>query len=1102
MKKMKNKIALISAVLLLYMIPMSFAQGPLPVGLSPEVKSKEGAVSDLLQEKISLDYKDVDIADILRSLSYTYGLNVVTSSEVKGKVTISLKDVLISEALDAILSGNGYNYSRKGNMLYISPGSIEGAQVVTVAITLDYLKAADAQNLVRKVLSNKGDIKVDEVSNMIVVTDYPASIEKLKELLKNVDQAPRQVLIEAKIVDMTSKDLKNLGVTWTANYSPGHGIFDRVTNTPETLAMTQTLPGTSSTLTGGQFKLDSLVMKGLTATATIDALIQDQKAHLLASPSIAVLNNREARIIIGEKVPYKERTQTTTGTTETTKYVDVGTTLRVTPSINADGYITLAIHPEVSSVTALLDAGPRITTREADTTVRVKEGETLVICGLIKQEDSRTRSRIPILGYIPIIGYLFSSRSSDNTQTELAVFITPKILRSRAEMLSENKTRYEEEAYVNIMSVADLSVQAKLFERAKHLQAKSGVESFYKDAWQCKNQALSLYECIVTQFPDGPKAPESAYQAAVLYSDLGEQYLAKEMCAKILSKYPDSGFAVNATNLQKRINARLRKEAREKAEIELDKIKSLTKEERSEAAHQQEAENLKARLQDALERDKKEAADRAQLEEERQKAKLEVEMVKAHKVEQARLAQEARQKATEDARLAKEARKKAAAETAERARIKAAADKQAQEQARIAKEEARKKEVALAAERARIKAAADKQAQEQARIAKEAARKKEVALAAERARIKAAADKQAQEQARIAKEEARKKEVALAAERARIKEAARQKAAAEAAERARIKAAADKQAQEKARIAKEAARQKAAAEAAERARIKAAADKQAQEQARIEKEVREKKVQDAWLAKEEARKKAAAEAAERARIKAAAIKQAQEKARIAKEAARQKAAAEAAERVRIKEAAFKQAQEKARLEKETAIKQAQEKARIAKEARQKAIEDARIAKEARQKAAEDARIAKEAHQKAVAEAVRLEKEARQKAIEDARLAKEARQKAAAEAARIEKEVRKKAIEDARIAKEAHQKAIATAIRLEKEARRQAKEKARLEEELRKKVRERIRLESEADKRIQESERLRKEALKKSKEEEAYGDKLEEQMKKYWVNGEL
>jgi len=520
---------------------------------------------DPLQEKIFLDYKDADIANVLRSLSYTYGLNLVTSSEVKGKITVSLKDVTLAEALDAILSTNGYNYSRKGNIIYITPGGVEGAQLVSEPLTLKYLKAADAQNLLRKILSAKGDIKVDEIANMLIVTDFQANIDKLRGLLSTVDIAPQQVLIEAKIVDITSKDLKNLGVTWQLDYSPGKGIFNRDSVGAERMKTTGTFAGPSSSLSGGQLKLDTLSLKGFTATATLDALIQDQKAHLLASPSIAVLNNREARIIIGEKVPYKERTQTTTGTTETTKFIDVGTTLRVTPSINADGYITLNIHPEVSSVSALLDAGPRITTREADTTVRIKEGETIVIGGLIKQEDNRTRSGVPLLGSIPIVGALFSNKSKDQSQVELVVFITPKILRSREEAIASGKSAYDEEAVVNILSTGSLNTQMKLFEKAQNLQSGLGLEGRHKEEWQRKHQALSLYENIFMEFPDGAKAPEAGYQAAWLYYGLGELYRARDLCLKIVSDYPNSPYAYKAQRLYAVIDHQLEEKARQRS---------------------------------------------------------------------------------------------------------------------------------------------------------------------------------------------------------------------------------------------------------------------------------------------------------------------------------------------------------------------------------------------------------------------------------------------------------------------------------------------------------------------------------------------------------
>jgi len=562
----------ISGLVLLFFMPSIAITGEVSVNSRDIPEAFEQALNkaqaDSLSEKVSLDYKDADIAAVLRSLSYTYGLNIVTSSEIKGKITILLKDVSLQEALDAILLVNGYTYTCKGNIFYISPGSAEGAQLVSEPIILKYIKAADAQNLLRKVISTKGDIKVDEMGNMFIVTDYPANIVKLKELLKSVDTPPLQVLIEAKIVDITSKDLHNIGVTYQADYNPGKGIFGRTTDAHEELKSTVTLPGPSSSLSGGQLKLDTLLLKNLNVTATLDALVQDQKANLLASPSIAVLNNREARIIIGEKVPYKERTQTTTGTTETTKFIDVGTTLRVVPSINTDGYITISIHPEVSSVSALLDAGPRITTREADTTVRIKEGETIIIGGLIKQEDNRTHSKLPFLGDIPVLGYAFGNRSKDQTQMELAVFITPKIMHSREELAALNKTHFDEEAFVNIMTAGSLNTQKLMFEAAENLSNNAGIESRRKDAWQRKYQAMNIYESIVNEFPDGPRAAEACYRATSLCYELGQFERARTLCVKTASDYPDSSYASLARKLYSSIEDAMEEKIQIKTEIE------------------------------------------------------------------------------------------------------------------------------------------------------------------------------------------------------------------------------------------------------------------------------------------------------------------------------------------------------------------------------------------------------------------------------------------------------------------------------------------------------------------------------------------------------
>lgn len=511
---------------------------------------------DKLSQKISIDYKDADLSSVLRSLAWTHKLNIVTSPDLKGKVTISLEEVAIREALDAILTINGLTYSERAGIIYISPGDVTALEIESKAIFLKYISASEAQNLLRKVISVKGDMKINEVGNSLIVTDFPKNIAKVEELLKKVDIPPQQVLIEAKIIDITSTELIALGIKWDADYSPSHGIFGRKTRSSERLKGTISMGEQSEDISGGQFTLDTLALKGLTVTATIDALVKDGKANILASPSIAVLNGQEARIVIGERYPYKERTQTTTGTTETTRFVDIGTTLRVTPQINEDNYITMRVHPEVSSLAASLDAGPRITTREADTNVRIKEGETLVIGGLIKQSDSGSKEKIPILGDIPILGFLFSRREKKIEQKELAVFITPKILRSREEIGRLGKKKQEmEEAYVSLAKTAELSIVEKLFKYAEALDEGRGIESIRKAKQFRKTQALSLYEHIFIEFPESERAAESMYCAGLIYYQYLKDYKKAEGAfSRLISDYPNSKFIPKAKSIYKRLS--------------------------------------------------------------------------------------------------------------------------------------------------------------------------------------------------------------------------------------------------------------------------------------------------------------------------------------------------------------------------------------------------------------------------------------------------------------------------------------------------------------------------------------------------------------------
>ncbi|MDP8212757.1 MAG: secretin and TonB N-terminal domain-containing protein [Candidatus Zapsychrus exili] len=516
----------------------------LAVFLASSVCAEEGL--------ISVDYKDVELTMALKAIAYSNDLNIVMTKDISGTVSATLKNVTIDEALNAILRVNGYAYTRQGNLIYIIPGpGTEGMGQETTSIRLSYLTAEKAKQLLFKTISIQGDIQVNEATNSLVVTDYPSRLRKVRRVLSEVDIQPIQVLIEAKIVDIQSKAFENLGTKMSLTYDPnganaGGGIFGRSTSFDESANFDTSLEGPSTTLSGGDLTI-ATVLKSLTASVTIDALVQEHKAHILASPSIATINGKESRIIIGERFPYLETTRDSSGTaTETTKFVDVGTTLRVTPLVSPDGWITMNVHPEVSSISAALDAGPRITTREADATIRVRDKETIIIGGLINKKDDRIVGGIPGLRSIPVIGKLFSKKSTDLEETELTVFITPHIIRTKEEMEKIGKGAAEEEIFLNIEAVGNSNLVSKLWEHASNLEIEDTVESKDKTQQDRNSAILNTYKMIVNQFPESNNIDVALYKIGILYSGLRNYRKSIESFKKLIIEFPYSSYADKA----------------------------------------------------------------------------------------------------------------------------------------------------------------------------------------------------------------------------------------------------------------------------------------------------------------------------------------------------------------------------------------------------------------------------------------------------------------------------------------------------------------------------------------------------------------------------
>ena len=336
---------------------------------------------------------------------------------------------------------------------------IEGLDIplITKVYTLQYAKAEDVKEKLSEMLTNNiGSLCIDERTNKVAVTDLEENIEMFDKVIKAFDEKHKEVIIEAKILQITLNDDYKMGVNWDA-------IFLNMKNTLHQIAKvgvnlqysgaTAIIPTTTSGGgSGGALQVGELSTEGY--QAVIQALREYGKTNLLSSPRIATLNNEEAKILVGTNRPYATRriSQGTGGSSnieeETVTFIDLGVKLNVTPTINEHGFITMKIKPEVSSQTGefeIISSGnliPIVKTTTTETTVMVKDGATILIGGLIEENIRENTKEVPGLSKIPLIGGLFRSKtrgSGDSTnpeKTELVIFLTPHIISGEEEKSS------------------------------------------------------------------------------------------------------------------------------------------------------------------------------------------------------------------------------------------------------------------------------------------------------------------------------------------------------------------------------------------------------------------------------------------------------------------------------------------------------------------------------------------------------------------------------------------------------------------------------------------------------------------------------------------
>jgi len=398
---------------------------------------------------ISVDFKDADIRQVLRIISLKGGVDIVAGPDVEGLVTIKLTGVPWEQALDIILKTYGFTYEQKGTIVRVMTlEAVEQEALETQVFPLNYAKAGEVPDIINEMLSDRGKIKFDDRTNTVIVTDIPSNLRQIAKVIERIDAKTPQVLIATRIVETKLERDENLGLRWEDAFGIEQTQTTVGTNFPfktgstlgwlgdNFLASPITEPTAISlgTLTGPDFDF------------TLNFLRQRDDTRIVSNPTIAVLNNQEARIHIGEEFPVPEfSVDPDTGNTTVSGFQvkEIGTVLVVTPHVNPAKEIVVDLKPEITSSLAnqsfqITDSEsvelPRFSQQTVESTVRVKDGDTIAIGGLVKEIEVTTEHKIPLLGDLPIFGALFTNTktfggSSDPTlKQDLLIFLTVKLM--------------------------------------------------------------------------------------------------------------------------------------------------------------------------------------------------------------------------------------------------------------------------------------------------------------------------------------------------------------------------------------------------------------------------------------------------------------------------------------------------------------------------------------------------------------------------------------------------------------------------------------------------------------------------------------------------
>lgn len=453
---------------------------PAPQEAAPEEDASQAQVVD--PGNITVNFKGADIRTVLAYISEVAGVDIVPAPDVKGTVDLKLNNKPWKTALDIILRNYGFAYEREGDIIrVVTVDNLKMEELSTQTFNLNYGKSKDVVASIKDIVSERGKVMYDDRTNIVLVTDIPTNIYKIGQVIDKLDKRTDQVLIEARIIETVLDDSEKLGVDWNlkftvagakrpttfpfSQFDNSSGLYGKwgsilpqvQTAAPQVTASTATTSTTTDTsdfpsMASGvaafpfagtdQFTYGTLDFSEF--KAVLEFIKQRANTDIVSNPRIATLNNSEALINVGQtlNLPKYER-NSTTGKMEITGYEakDLGIILKVTPHINQKGEIVIDLAPQISDLLRYdtLDrasgiVAPVYSTRIAKTQVMIKDGDTIFIGGLIKENDIDKKNKMPflgdLLGDVPYLGLLFSKKETVKQKTELIFFITVNIMTS------------------------------------------------------------------------------------------------------------------------------------------------------------------------------------------------------------------------------------------------------------------------------------------------------------------------------------------------------------------------------------------------------------------------------------------------------------------------------------------------------------------------------------------------------------------------------------------------------------------------------------------------------------------------------------------------